>query len=297
MPFTAFVKETLAEGAHTVLLTFDMGTSGTATIGIIQARVLLLRLDDGELGENFYNEAAYSTEAGSASYVSKASLSETFQGGDYLLLGHLQQSGESISISDYGQMLLDGSDTLIEHVFEQHGTSAGWYGNSLFLAGVESLAAGSHSLAAQQKHESGTLARYSAGCVLAIRLGDTAFPELVLNSDVVDSGLAELQDATAIHVCSTDPTTYTEATSTYTLGYKTATIFPNSPAAGSPTGRKITSIPITDGEVTGNGTVKRWAVVDGSRLLARGALTPDTVVADGEAWTLDALVIHQPGTA
>lgn len=92
---------------------------------------------------------------------------------------------------------------------------------------------------------------------------------------VFDNGLTVLDtEANRLDVCSQQPTTYTEATSTYTLGNKTS---PTISAPGDRTGggRKVTVSAITDGDVTATGTATHWAITDtvNSRLLATNALS------------------------
>lgn len=121
----------------------------------------------------------------------------------------------------------------------------------------------------------------------------------MLQDRVLDNGLAVLDtEATHIHICSADPTTYTEAASTYSLGNKNfgAGAAFGSPAAGSPNGRKVTSAAITDGSVTGTGTAAKWAVVDATntRLLANGALGASQGVTAGNTFTLSAIDIRIP---
>lgn len=126
--------------------------------------------------------------------------------------------------------------------------------------------------------------------------------DVVLFSRVLDNGLKVLDDeATHIYICSQAPTTYTEATSTYALGNKNfgaGAVF-NSPAAGSPNGRQVTSNAVTNGSVTANGTPARWAITDNanSRLLAEGAFTGAVAITSGQVWSLSAMAIQLPQTA
>ena len=60
-----------------------------------------------------------------------------------------------------------------------------------------------------------------------------------LNDHVYDNGLSYLDTATlTLHVCSQEPTTYAQATSTYTLANSAISV--GAPAAGSPNGRQVT---------------------------------------------------------
>jgi hypothetical protein len=122
---------------------------------------------------------------------------------------------------------------------------------------------------------------------------------LFVSTIVLDNGLLRLDTNTdKIYVCSQQPASYTEATSTYALGNKNlgvGNVF-GAPAAASPNGRKVTSVSVTDGSITGTGTVSAWAVVDSvnSALLASGNLSGAKAVTSGQVWTLDPIIIHLP---
>ena len=119
-----------------------------------------------------------------------------------------------------------------------------------------------------------------------------------LGSYVLDNGLNYLDTgATSLYICSQDPTTYTEATSTYALGHKTFTAGAafGSPADATPNGRQVTSTAISDGSITANGTAAAWAVVDASsRLLANGGLAATQTVTSGNTFVLPAFNIRIP---
>ena len=93
--------------------------------------------------------------------------------------------------------------------------------------------------------------------------------------------------ANRLDICSTEPTTYAQATSTLTLGNK---LTPSLGAVSDRTGggRKTTVSAITGGNVTGNGTAGFWALVDtgNSRLLATGALSVTQAVTSGNTFSL-----------
>jgi hypothetical protein len=120
-----------------------------------------------------------------------------------------------------------------------------------------------------------------------------------MNDRVLDNGLTVLDtEANRLDICSTEPTTYTQATSTYTLGNKTSLSI-GAPAARTPSGRKVTVASFTDGSVSGTGTAAYWAVVDtsNSRLLAAGALSASQAVTSGNTFSLAAFDIGIPGPA
>ena len=123
-----------------------------------------------------------------------------------------------------------------------------------------------------------------------------------MNDRLLDLGLNVLDvEADKIFVCSAEPATYTAATSTNALGNKAfaAGAAFGSPAARTPNGRKVTSAAITDGNVTANGTVTHWGVVDSasSRLLAAYSLSASQPVTSGNPFTLPAFDIGIPAPA
>lgn len=120
------------------------------------------------------------------------------------------------------------------------------------------------------------------------------------HADVLDNGLSGLKSvATHVYICSQEPATFTEATVTYALGNKNfgaGNCF-TGPAARTPNGRKLTTVAVTDGSVTGNGTATRWAIVDSSnsKLLVDNDLSASQVVASGNIFSLPAFDFGIPG--
>ncbi len=113
-----------------------------------------------------------------------------------------------------------------------------------------------------------------------------------LIDNVYDSGLSYVtSNGTRIDICSQEPTTYTQATSTYTLGNK-ASMTVGSPTNGATDGRKVVVPAITDGSVTASGTASHWALTNASNtLIATGSLTSSQSVTSGNTFTLDAIDI------
>lgn len=116
---------------------------------------------------------------------------------------------------------------------------------------------------------------------------------------VLDLGLNVLDtEATTFYLCTTEPVTFTEATSTYALGNKVfgAGACFGAPAARSPNGRKVTSAAVTDGATTVQGTANFLAVVDAtnSRLHATFPISAPQTVYVGNPWTLAAFDAGQP---
>lgn len=116
---------------------------------------------------------------------------------------------------------------------------------------------------------------------------------------VYDNGLTVLDtEVTHLYICSAEPTTHTEASSTLALGSK-ATPTVSAPGDRSGGGRKVTVSAITDGAVSATGTATHWALTDNtnSRLLATGALSASQAVTNGNPFTLTAFDIGVPDPA
>ncbi len=117
-----------------------------------------------------------------------------------------------------------------------------------------------------------------------------------LNDRVFDEGLSVLDlEANAVHVTSAEATDYTEATSTYTLGLSSSLSIA-APSDRTGGGRKVAVSAISDGDITGTGTVTHYALVDtvNSRLLATAALTASQSVTNGNTFTLATFDIGIP---
>ncbi len=120
-----------------------------------------------------------------------------------------------------------------------------------------------------------------------------------LHDRVYDNGLSVLDtEADKLYICSQEPTTYTEATSTYALGNKSG-ISIGAPGARTGGGRKVTVAQITDGSVTATDLATHYAIVDSanSRLLAANSLAASQNVTDGNTFTLAAFDIGIPAPA
>lgn len=120
-----------------------------------------------------------------------------------------------------------------------------------------------------------------------------------LGDRVYDNGLTVLDtEANAIYICSSEPATYTAATTTAALGNATGAAFTGigAPAAGSPNGRQVTVSAITAGTVTATGTATHFAIVDtvNSRLLATQALSASQAVTSGNTFSLTSFTIRIP---
>lgn len=101
-------------------------------------------------------------------------------------------------------------------------------------------------------------------------------------------------NGTYIHICSQAPSTYDEASSTYSRGSVAVTSGNWTAADNSPAGRKITldsDLSITPGS---DGSVTHLAVVSGAALLATFDLSATMTVTNGVAVTLPAVAIKTP---
>lgn len=115
-----------------------------------------------------------------------------------------------------------------------------------------------------------------------------------LNDNVLDAALSYIStNTTTLYICSAEPSTYTEASSTYALGSKSS---PSVGAAqdGDTSGRKSTISAITDGSVATSGTASHWALTSGSILIAAGSLSASQAVTSGNTFTLTSFDIEIP---
>jgi hypothetical protein len=107
---------------------------------------------------------------------------------------------------------------------------------------------------------------------------------------VLDAALDEFDGATALHICSAEPSNRATALS-LSLGNKASPSIGAQADSSSPAGRKRTVAAITDGTVTATGTASYWAIIDGTDLLATNTLSPAKAVADGGTFTLSSFDI------
>jgi len=117
---------------------------------------------------------------------------------------------------------------------------------------------------------------------------------LKFSDRLFDYGLDVLDlEADRVDICSTEPDTYAEATSTYSLGYKAITrgSVCGSPGNGTPSGRKSTMAAVVGGSVTGTGTAAYLAISDttNSRLLATAPLDDSYSVVKDNLFGLTAI--------
>jgi hypothetical protein len=121
-----------------------------------------------------------------------------------------------------------------------------------------------------------------------------------MNDLLYDLILQELETSgTRLDICSQEPATYTEATSTYTLGNKTAITY-TGPVDRAPNGRKTTVDAISGGSVTGTGTASHWAIsktTATTALYAAKTLSASQSVTNGNTFSLAAFDVGIPDAA
>jgi len=121
-----------------------------------------------------------------------------------------------------------------------------------------------------------------------------------MNDSLYDLPLQYLEDnGSRLDICSQEPATYTEATSTYTLGNKTAITY-TGPADRTPNGRKTQVDVISGGNVTGTNTATHWAIskpTATTSLLATTSLSAPQAVTSGNTFSLTAFDVGIPDAA
>jgi hypothetical protein len=118
-----------------------------------------------------------------------------------------------------------------------------------------------------------------------------------LNDAVLDAALDEIIDnVTTLYICSAEPATYAEASSTYALGSKASPTV-GTKANGSPSGRQCTVSAISDGSVSDTGTATHWALTSGTVLYAAEELSSSQAVTEGNDFTLTSFTITIPDPA
>ena len=120
------------------------------------------------------------------------------------------------------------------------------------------------------------------------------------NSWVLDNGLVGLKNtATHIHILSAQPMVFADI-ATMTLGNMNfgAGNTLTGPVDRTPDGRKVTTVAVTSGNVTGTGTASRWCISDSvnSRLLVDNDLAATQAVTAGNVFSLPAFDFGIPGS-
>jgi hypothetical protein len=118
-----------------------------------------------------------------------------------------------------------------------------------------------------------------------------------LEDRVLDFGLNVLDVETSfISITSSEPTTIAIAATSGLLGFKNWGVGAafGAPAAGSPNGRKTSSVAITDGTITTTGTANWWAAYAAGTLHAHGTLAAAQAVTAGNTFSLSSFDIRIP---
>jgi hypothetical protein len=119
----------------------------------------------------------------------------------------------------------------------------------------------------------------------------------MLSDNVLDNGLSYLTtNGDRLDICTTDPATYTEATSTYSLGNAVITI--PSPTDRSAGGREVVIPSLSGEDVSADGLAAYWAITNGSdELIATGELSSSQQVYNGNTFDLASFSIGIPDPA
>ncbi len=108
---------------------------------------------------------------------------------------------------------------------------------------------------------------------------------------VLDALLDKVATGTILTVCSAEPTTRTEAVTTYKLADETMSSGDYSKANGDTSGRKLTVAQQADVPVDSNGTATHVAICDGSNLLYVTTCTSQVLTAGNTvtvpAWKIE----------
>lgn len=123
-----------------------------------------------------------------------------------------------------------------------------------------------------------------------------------LNPLVYDSGLSVITaGGNRLDICRSQPVTYVEATTTFTVGNKVGLTITAPQEMSAPAGRKVTVAAILDGSTTYTSTsasddAEYWAISDtvNGRLLAAGLLATADLVMAGDGFTLTEFDIGIP---
>lgn len=124
----------------------------------------------------------------------------------------------------------------------------------------------------------------------------------MLYDTVLDNGLAKLGTAAGsadkLYICSSEPTTLTEAETTYALGHDDANLVIAAPTDRGGGGREVIVAALNNnGTVTVTGNVNWYAIVEtGLDLLAVGPITAQDVTL-GNTFSLTSVTIGIPDPA
>ena len=113
----------------------------------------------------------------------------------------------------------------------------------------------------------------------------------LVHDSVLDGAFAILDNGTTYTVCSTQPTTRTEAITTYMLASTTLAGGDYTVADGNASGRKCTIAQKTNVSITNSGTATHIAICDATNLLYVTTCTSQALTAGGTvtvpAWRVE----------
>lgn len=107
---------------------------------------------------------------------------------------------------------------------------------------------------------------------------------------VLDALLDKIATGVVMTVCSTQPTSYAQATSTYKLASVSMSGGDFTKAAGSPSGRQVTVGSKSGVSVTASGSAQHVAICDGSTLLYVTTLTAQALTS-GNTVTIPSWIV------
>jgi hypothetical protein len=114
-----------------------------------------------------------------------------------------------------------------------------------------------------------------------------------INDTGLDALLAYVTtNGTRLDLCSQEPASYAEATTTYTLANKASGLSFGAPTGRTPNGRKVVLGAVSAGSCTANGTASHWALTNGTNtLVATGSLSSSITIVNGATFTTTTLDI------
>jgi hypothetical protein len=121
-----------------------------------------------------------------------------------------------------------------------------------------------------------------------------------LDPQTFNGGLTAFHNnATTVWIDSTQPTSYTQATSTYALGSNVvaAGSCVGAPASGTPSGQQVTVAAVTAGNISATATAGFYGVTDGTYCYAANQLLATQVVSAGNTFTLQSFTVTLRGTS
>ena len=106
--------------------------------------------------------------------------------------------------------------------------------------------------------------------------------------DAMDAGLAVIKGATTLLLCSSEPATRAAAVAAQ-LASKASPSFGTTGDGTS--GREFAVTAITDASGDADGTATHWALIDGTDLLAAGALSSSVSIASGSTVSIESFTV------